>query len=125
MTRRPSGRSRQLFYARLLLIVGALALAVGALTLRWWTAPGVSLNVYREGPLLRPWTAWLVQERVWRAEGLSRQVRHTYVPLERISLELVSTIFPLENRVRLLGVSLHNLHPRDDIARSPQMTLQL
>jgi monofunctional biosynthetic peptidoglycan transglycosylase len=97
MTRRPSGRSRQLFYARLLLIVGALALAVGAFTLRWWMAPGVSLTIYREGPLLRPWTAWLVQERVWRAEGLSRQVRHTYVPLERISLELQTGVLVSED----------------------------
>jgi DNA polymerase-4 len=45
--------------------------------------------------------------------------------LERTSLELVGTIFPLHKSVRLLGVSLHNLHRRDELAPSPQMTLQL
>jgi len=45
--------------------------------------------------------------------------------LERTSLELVRQIFPLEKRVRLLGVSLHNLQRRDALAPSPQMTLQL
>ena len=45
--------------------------------------------------------------------------------LERTSLELVGLIFPLEKPVRLLGVSLHNLHRRDEISLSPQMTLQL
>ena len=45
--------------------------------------------------------------------------------LERTSLELVGTIFPLRKSVRLLGVSLHNLHRRDELAPSAQMTLQL
>ena len=45
--------------------------------------------------------------------------------LERTSLELVGTVFPLRQSVRLLGVSLHNLHRRDELALSPQMTLQL
>jgi DNA polymerase-4 len=45
--------------------------------------------------------------------------------LERTSLELVGTIFPLQKSVRLLGVSLHNLHRRDELAPSPQMTLRL
>ena len=45
--------------------------------------------------------------------------------LERTSLELVRTVFPLRKSVRLLGVSLHNLHRRDELALSPQMTLQL
>src|SRR6185503_3474799 len=45
--------------------------------------------------------------------------------LERTSLELVGTIFPLQKSVRLLGVSLHNLVRRDELALPPQMTLQL
>jgi DNA polymerase-4 len=45
--------------------------------------------------------------------------------LERTSLELVGTIFPLQKSVRLLGVSLHNLHRRDGLTVPPQMTLQL
>jgi DNA polymerase-4 len=45
--------------------------------------------------------------------------------LERTSLELVGTIFPLQKSVRLLGVSLHNLHRRDELTLPPQMTLQL
>jgi DNA polymerase-4 len=45
--------------------------------------------------------------------------------LERTSLELVRSIFPLQKSVRLLGVSLHNLHRRDELTVPPQMTLQL
>jgi DNA polymerase-4 len=45
--------------------------------------------------------------------------------LERTSLELVRSIFPLQKSVRLLGVSLHNLHRRDELTLPPQMTLQL
>ena len=45
--------------------------------------------------------------------------------LERTSLELVRTIFPLEKRVRLLGVSLSNLDRGDEQAAPPQMTLEL
>lgn len=46
--------------------------------------------------------------------------------LERTSVELVRSIFPLEKRVRLLGVSLHNLSLRTDepIAAPPQLTLE-
>jgi len=44
--------------------------------------------------------------------------------LERISLELVRTVFPLRKNIRLLGVSLSNLHARDDAA-SPQLALEL
>lgn len=45
--------------------------------------------------------------------------------LERTSLELVRTIFPLAKRVRLLGVSLHNFAHREEPPASPQMTLDL
>ena len=45
--------------------------------------------------------------------------------LERVSIELVRSIFPLEKKVRLLGVSLHNLHRRDEAAVPPQLTLGL
>jgi DNA polymerase IV len=45
--------------------------------------------------------------------------------LEQTSVELVRTIFPLEKRVRLLGVSLHNLHRREEEPDSPQLTLRL
>lgn len=45
--------------------------------------------------------------------------------LERTSIELVRTIYPLEKRVRLLGVSLHNLNRRDEATTQPQMTLGL
>ena len=41
----------------------------------------------------------------------------------RICLELVRGIFPLQKRVRLLGVSLHNLVSRRDLDE-PQMTLE-
>ena len=34
------------------------------------------------------------------------------------------SIFPLEKRVRLLGVSLHNLAPRGEPTTEPQMTLE-
>jgi len=46
--------------------------------------------------------------------------------LERTSVELVRSIYPLEKRVRLLGVSLHNLQGRDETAPEPepQMTLE-
>jgi DNA polymerase-4 len=43
--------------------------------------------------------------------------------LERTSTELVKTIFPLEKRVRLLGVSLHNLDRRGEEQPQPQLTL--
>ncbi len=47
--------------------------------------------------------------------------------LARTSLELVRTIFPLEKRVRLLGVSLSNMSERTDAAAPvpPQLTLGL
>jgi DNA polymerase-4 len=59
----------------------------------------------------------ITRSRTLAEPVLSRDV------LERTSLELVRTIFPLEKRVRLLGVSLHNLHRRDEISLSPQMML--
>ena len=44
--------------------------------------------------------------------------------LERTSVELVRTIFPLEKKVRLLGVSLHNLGQHADTPPPPpQLTL--
>jgi DNA polymerase-4 len=45
--------------------------------------------------------------------------------LERTSVELVRTIFPLEKKVRLLGVSLHNLGERQERTVPPQLTLRL
>ena len=45
--------------------------------------------------------------------------------LERVSVELVRSIFPLEKKVRLLGVSLHNLYRPDEAAAPPQLTLGL
>jgi len=47
--------------------------------------------------------------------------------LARTSVELVRTIFPLEKRVRLLGVSLSNMSERTDAAapQPPQLTLGL
>jgi len=46
--------------------------------------------------------------------------------LEQTSVELVRQIFPLEKRVRLLGVSLSNMGPRSDApAPEPQLTLGL
>jgi DNA polymerase-4 len=45
--------------------------------------------------------------------------------LERTSIELVRSVFPLEKRVRLLGVSLHNLGQREEPAPTPQLTLGL
>ena len=44
--------------------------------------------------------------------------------LERTSIELVRSIYPLQKTVRLLGVSLHNLAPRGEAAAEPQMTLE-
>lgn len=46
--------------------------------------------------------------------------------LERTSVELVHGIFPLEKKVRLLGVSLHNLQERGaETEPPPQLTLGL
>ena len=39
--------------------------------------------------------------------------------LERTSVELVHSIFPLEKKVRLLGVSLSNMGPREERAPAP------
>jgi len=44
--------------------------------------------------------------------------------LERTSVELVHTVFPLEKKVRLLGVSLSNMAERAERAE-PQLTLGL
>ncbi|CAN5830818.1 DNA polymerase IV [soil metagenome] len=61
---------------------------------------------------------------VTRSRTLSEPVASREM-LERTSLELVRTIFPLEKRVRLLGVTLHNLQQGNDAAApaTPQMTL--
>jgi DNA polymerase-4 len=45
--------------------------------------------------------------------------------LEQTSLELVRTVFPLEKRVRLLGVSLSNMSSGAEPAPQPQLTLGL
>jgi DNA polymerase-4 len=46
--------------------------------------------------------------------------------LEQTSVELVRQIFPLQKRVRLLGVSLSNMGPREDAPPpEPQLTLGL
>jgi DNA polymerase-4 len=46
--------------------------------------------------------------------------------LEQTSVELVRQIFPLEKRVRLLGISLSNMGPREDAPPpEPQLTLGL
>jgi DNA polymerase-4 len=44
--------------------------------------------------------------------------------LERTSVELVHTVFPLEKKVRLLGVSMSNIEERHE-APQPQLTLEL
>lgn len=61
---------------------------------------------------------------VTRSRTLNEPVTSREV-LERTSVELVRSIFPLEKRVRLLGVSLHNLAPRGEPITEPQMTLEL
>jgi DNA polymerase-4 len=60
---------------------------------------------------------------VTRSRTLSAPVA-SRAELERTSVELVRSIFPLEKKVRLLGVSMSNLDPRE-AATSPQMTLEL
>jgi len=60
---------------------------------------------------------------VTRSRTLNEPVTSREV-LERTSVELVRSIFPLEKRVRLLGVSLHNLQGRDETVTEPQMTLE-
>ena len=45
--------------------------------------------------------------------------------LERTSIELVRSVFPLEKRVRLLGVSLSNMSGGAEPAPPPQLTLGL
>jgi monofunctional biosynthetic peptidoglycan transglycosylase len=83
--------------ARVVLAVLTVAIALAALALRWWMEPGVNLIPLRSGPPLRPWTAWLRQESRWRAEGLRREVRHVYVPLEQISLDLQTAVLVIED----------------------------
>jgi DNA polymerase-4 len=61
----------------------------------------------------------VTRSRTLPAQVASRQ------ELERTSLELVRTIFPLEKKVRLLGVSLHNLGRHEVLAAPPQLTLGL
>ena len=60
---------------------------------------------------------------VTRSRTLNEPVMSREV-LERTSVELVRSIFPLEKRVRLLGVSLHNLQAPGDVVAEPQMTLE-
>ena len=61
---------------------------------------------------------------VTRSRTLEESVESREV-LERTARDLVRSIFPLEKKVRLLGVSLHNLHQREERTVSPQMTLAL
>ena len=63
---------------------------------------------------------------VTRSRTLSDPVSSREV-LARTSIELVRTIFPLEKRVRLLGVALSNMAERADGPRPapPQLTLGL
>jgi DNA polymerase-4 len=61
---------------------------------------------------------------VTRSRTLEQSVESREV-LEHTARELVRSIFPLEKKVRLLGVSLHNLHQREERRASPQMTLAL
>ena len=61
---------------------------------------------------------------VTRSRTLEKSVESREI-LERTARDLVRSIFPLEKKVRLLGVSLHNLHQREERTVSPQMTLAL
>ena len=61
---------------------------------------------------------------VTRSRTLNEPVASREI-LERTSVELVRSIYPLEKHVRLLGVTLHNLQARDEaVAAEPQMTLE-
>ena len=61
---------------------------------------------------------------VTRSRTLSEPVSSREI-LERTSIELVRTVFPLEKRVRLLGVSLSNMSGAAEPAPPPQLTLGL
>ncbi len=74
-------------------IWGGLAVTVPiALAAVWWWSAGVDFDRWRGGPPPYPWASLLRQEQRWQAEGLSRRVLHTYVPLEAVSLELLVAI---------------------------------
>jgi DNA polymerase-4 len=60
---------------------------------------------------------------VTRSRTLAEPVSSREV-LERTSIELVRTVFPLEKRVRLLGVSLSNMSSGGP-QTPPQLTLGL
>jgi DNA polymerase-4 len=60
---------------------------------------------------------------VTRSRTLAEPVSSREI-LERTSIELVRTVFPLEKRVRLLGVSLSNMSNGPEPA-PPQLTLGL
>jgi DNA polymerase-4 len=61
---------------------------------------------------------------VTRSRTLAEPVSSREV-LQQTSIELVRTVFPLEKRVRLLGVSLSNMSSAAEPARPPQLTLEL
>lgn len=80
-----------------MLTVGGVALAGAAAAGWWWWHPGVDLDPWRAGPLPESWAARARQEAKWRLEGLSRQPEHSYVPLERISVELPMAVLVSED----------------------------
>jgi DNA polymerase-4 len=62
---------------------------------------------------------------ITRSKTLAQPV-NSRAELEQTSVELVRQIFPLEKRIRLLGVSLSNMGPREDAPPpEPQLTLGL
>lgn len=70
----------------------------------WWITPAVDVGVYKAGPPPVRWAAWQRQEKLWAAEGVRRQIRHSFVPLERISSELEVAVLVSED----LGFFAHS-----------------
>lgn len=75
-------KRRRAHYAIALTLAAAIV-AVGA----WWMNPAADLRRYSAGPPPQ-WAAWERQERVWAADGVRRQIQHSFLPLDRIAREL-------------------------------------
>jgi monofunctional biosynthetic peptidoglycan transglycosylase len=68
-------------------VLAALALA-GGLAAAWWLHEPPALDGLRSGPPPEEWAALERQRSAWREQGIQREVRPRYVPLEGIALAL-------------------------------------
>ena len=77
-------------------ILAAVAVAVG-LGAAWWLHEPAGLDRLRSGPPPERWAALERQRSAWREHGLEREIRHRFVPLDGVAVELQLAVLVSED----------------------------